>query len=223
MTVRAVVLSRTEMSGGTFCGCAAIEREGSWEQVRVLSSAGMHLHPSLFGIAGASVRNLWRPGRIIQMPEPVRSHPRMTHPEDRLVDLGAIRFLGMANEPTIRRYTAAFTFETVQLLFPNVFRQDNDKAYAHGFMSHPRSVGYVPCEKLTVGDDEYAEVIVPGDGRLVCKVKSEIFLAKIRGGSMPPGSVCPASLARLGLANQTDWEGRFNPPRCYVMLTGTVR
>ncbi|MEI6510708.1 MAG: hypothetical protein WCO25_01545 [Candidatus Uhrbacteria bacterium] len=223
MSVTAVVLSRTEMSGGAFCGCAAIERGGSWEQVRVLSSVGTHLHPSLFGVAGESVRNLWRPGRIIRMPEPVRSNPRITHPEDRLVDLASIRFLGMANEPTIRRYTAAFTFETVQLLFPNVFRQDNDKAFAYGFVSHPRSVGYVPCEKLTVGDDEYAEVLVPGEGRLVCKVKSEIFLAKIRGSTMPSGSVCPASLVRLGLANQTDWEGRFDPPRCYVMLTGTVR
>lgn len=223
MTVRAVVLSRTEMSGGAFCGCAAIECCGSWEQVRVLSSQGTHLHPSIFGVASESVRQLWIPGRNIRMPEPALSHPRITHPEDRLVDPARIEFYGMADSATLRLLAATFAFDTVAELFPGILRQDNGKAYVAGDRPHPRSVGYVPCERLTVVEDEFAVIRFSGGERLLCKVKSEIFLEKIRDGRVPVGSEYPASLVRLGLANPVDWEGRFDPARCYVMLTGTVR
>ncbi len=223
MTVRGIVLSRTEMSGGTFCGCAAIDRGGRWEQVRLLSSQGTHLRPNLFGVASGAVRSLWRPGRIIRLPEPVRSDPRSTHPEDRIVDPRRIEFYGMEVTDRFRSVVSEFSFDSVGELFPNVMRQDNGKAYTLGDRPQIRSVGYVPCERLTVVEDEFAVLCVPGEERLLCKVKSEIFLEKIRDGRVTPGSAYPASMARLGLANPTDWDGRFDPARCYVMLTGTVQ
>ncbi len=223
MTVRGIVLSRTEMSGGTFCGCAAIDLDGTWEQVRLLSSQGTHLHPSLFGVASESVRGLWRPGRIIRLPNPTRSDPRPTHPEDRLVDPSRIKFGAMADAARFSIAAAAFTFDSVGLLFPNVVWQENGKAYARGDRALPRSVGYVPCERLTILEDEFVAVRVAGGEKILCKVKSEIFLEKIRDGRVATGSAYPARLVRLGLANPTDWDGRFDPARCYVMLTGIVR
>ena len=223
MTVRGIVLSRTEMSGGTFCGCAAIERGGSWEQVRLLSSQGTHLHPSLFGIEGGALRALWRPGREISLPDPFRSQPRTTHPEDRLVDPRRIEFGRITDAATARTVVSAFAFRSVAEMFPGVIRQDNGKAYARGDRSQIRSVGYGHCERLTVVENEFAVVRVAGEEKLLCKVKSEIFLEKIRDGRVLPGSAYPARLVRLGLANPTDWEGRFDPARCYVMLTGTIR
>lgn len=217
----AIILSRTEMSDGYFCACVAVERAGGWEQVRLLSAPGRHLHPDLFSLPAVVFRVLWVPGFQIDVPEPDRSDPRPTHPEDRVIDPRAIRFRRLASLERFRSAIDALTYGGLETLFPGVARQGNGKAYAFGDRPQPRSVGYVPCERVTLLEGEYAAVRIAGDD-LVCKVKSEPLLAQIRSGSIAVGQVVSASRVRLGLANPSDWDGRFDPPRCYVMLTGTV-
>ena len=223
MSARGIILSRTEMTNGYFCGCVAIERGVTWEQVRLLSAPGVHLHPNQFRVASVALRARWKPGREIFLPEPDVFEARRTHPEDRLVDPKAIRFGQQAEAAKIQSAVSAFSFGSLAELFPNVLLQGNGKAYVPGDRPSPRSVGYVPCERITVAEDEFATVRTAGGDDLTCKVKSEIFLEKIRSEQIGSGENYPARLVRLGLANPSDWEGRFNPPRCYVMLTGTIR
>ena len=223
MTADGIILSRTEMSGDHFCTTVAIDRGGTWEQVRLLTDGNAHPHRDGFTYTRQVILTKWVPGRRIRLPEPEVRNPRPTHPEDRIVDLRRIVIGEMAEPATVLAVARALTFPSARALFPNIVRQENGKAYVRGDQSQERSVGYVSCRRITVRADEFADVRTLADERLRCKIKSELFLAKIRGGRVAVDADYSAGTVRLGLANPIDWEGRFDPPRCYVMLTGTVR
>ena len=223
MSVRGVVLSRTEMSGDTFCTSVAIDRGGRWEQVRLLTAGNSHPRCDGFPYPREEILKKWVPGRVIMLPEPEARDPRPTHPEDRLVDLGQIVLGEKMEHAYVLAIVCALTFRSARALFPNIVWQGNGKAYVPGDRPQDRSVGYVSCERITVLANEFAQLRTRAGESLLCKIKSELFLSNIRRGRVPVNANYPAETARLGLANPTDWEGRFNPPRCYVMLTGTVR
>ncbi len=223
MMVHGIVLSRTEMSADRFCTSVAIHRGGTWEQVRLLDEGGFHPNRDGFAYARQVILAKWVPGRNIRLPEPEVRDPRPTHPEDRVVDLERIVLGEMADPATLLALVRAMTSPSARALFPNIVWQDNGKTYVRGNAPQERSIGYVNIERLAIRSDEYADVRMRAGESLVCKIKSEIFLAKIRDGRVAVNEEFPARTARLGLANPYDWDGRFNPPRCYVMLTGTVR
>lgn len=223
MMVHGIVLSRTEMSADRFCTSVAIHRGGTWEQVRLLDEGSFHPNRDGFAYARQVILAKWVPGRTIRLPEPEVRDPRPTHPEDRVVDLRRIVLGEMAEPATIMAIVRAMTFRSAHALFPRIVRQDNGKVYVPGDRPQDRSIGYVDCRRVTVFPDEFAEIRTRADELLLCKIKSEIFLSKIRSGRVGEHVDYPAGTVRLGLANPSDWEGRFNPPRCYVMLTGTVR
>ena len=221
--VRAVVLSHTEMEGDRFCTSVALERANGWEQVRLLDLTGAHPSTGAFAYPAQSIARMWMPGLRVRLPEPLRNCPRPTHPEDREVDLTKIRIDKMASVLEFVEIVDAFRFASASALFPNVRFQDNGKAYVTGEEPQPRSVGYVDCERIVHLPDDYVQVTTRAGEDLLCKLKAVGTLGRVRSGIIPWRVPFLNRTIRLGLANPSDWDGRFDPPRCYVMVTFILR
>jgi hypothetical protein len=217
-----IVLSRTEMSGGYFCSTVAFQRAGAWVQVRPLQKGGRNLRFSDFTVSAQEVVRLWRPGRVVTFDTMTHSDARPTHPEDHITDLSTMKFRGVTTADALAQITRQFTHQSLRDLFPNFVWQRNGKVYVKADHPQPRSLGHIPCQTVTIQQNEYALIGRRGGLSFTCKIKADDLLSQIRGGQFRVGSVINQPLIRLGLAGPNDWEGRFDPPRCYIMLTGMV-
>lgn len=219
---RAVVLSHTVMYGGFCTNVAFRDRHDDLRQVRILRSGGKTLTYASLSYSREEILERWHPKRIVILPLIRRGNPRPTHPEDRVLTVGRIRLTDdVATDQEYNEIVEAFSFPWIDELFTDM-EVKNRKGYVASTHRLQRSVGYVRGCNVIFGQFETATI---NDGRcsLQCKVKCVGLLAELNSGQRRVGERLRGATIRLGLAGPySGSNGDFNPPRCYIMLTGIV-
>ncbi|MFA6131395.1 MAG: hypothetical protein WC730_04005 [Patescibacteria group bacterium] len=126
------------MKGSEYCSLLAVKQPGGWTLVRPLLGQGEHLNYQRVGKSEQDVRERWIPGRLIDFTFAawwdVKHRPRLTHPEDRLVDINRLSILRDIASPTVLQEARnAFMLPSLRAALPNIGRFGND----NGFMEVP--------------------------------------------------------------------------------------
>lgn len=221
--MKAYILSRTEMNGGRFCTCVAIQEDGIWRQVRLLNLRGQSPFPhELTQLTEAEITRHWNPGIILEIPVLEVIHPRLSHPEDARVDMSTVQFYKVDGNRRVltadamKAMIGRFSFDEFRTLYPNL--AVGDRYVPSGVQ--PRSVGYVT--------QVYARIYNNGTrARLTDNAGNTLDGVPIVGqglkGHYTRNTQFRGVTVRLSLANP--WNADWMPDgehRCYVQLSDIV-
>jgi len=118
----------------------------------------------------------------------------------------------------MRRTVEEFTYPSLEDLFPG-FKKSGGKGYKEAVGRFDRSVGYVRCTSVQFSASGYATVR-QGHNVFECKVEGAKLLHDLRMANVLTGTVYTRPLLRFSLAGAFTGDGKFDPPRCYLMLSG---
>lgn len=210
-----VILSHTKKASG-FCTCLAVSTLTSVAQIRPLLGSGMPLTAESVGLTEEQLLAQWIPGRIVTF-ESVKDQPlaRPTHPEDRLIKPGTLKLTSHLDQRFYNGAVQQLTYEGLRKLYPGL-QMDNGKGYV-GAQRLLTSVGYVRCPTVTLYPGDQRVTITDAIGqRLSVKVTDAHLLARFAANEFRYGQDLTNRLVRLSLAHPWD---KFQPPRCYLMMS----